>query len=158
MCNSAIPHCSAGWTVQQEPLDKGSKGCLDCYTTGKLFSLNRWQALTKVSKDIRGLIDPLCLQMLPDNPCYQHQLKRMCRLLLTKLPKHWERAKYNYTDKADPVLQNLGLKPVTLTDEYFIMRYPGSLLYSDFFIDFAVFFNIGYVSFAFSQLHFWGHT
>lgn len=88
MCNSAAFHCNAAWTVQEEPLDKSSKGWLDCYTTGKLFSLNRWRALTKVSEDIRGFIDPLCLQMLPDNPCYQHQLKRMCRLLLTKLPKH----------------------------------------------------------------------
>lgn len=39
-------------------------------------------------------------------------------------------------------------------DENFIIWYPGSLLYGDFFIDFAVFFNTKYASFAFSQLCF----
>lgn len=45
------------------------------------FGWKSWQASPKVREDVWGIMDPLCWQMLPDNPCYQHQLQRLCRFL-----------------------------------------------------------------------------
>lgn len=134
---------------------KKPQGLVGLMRIGKAFQPEEVEVLTTLKEEIRRFIHPSHLQTLPDNPCYQHQLKRMCRPLLTKALRNGKiHLKLSWQSSS----ANLGLKPVTLTDKYFIIWYPRSLLGSNFFMNFAVFFDIRCVSFAFSQLCCWLHT